>query len=225
MKLSQSTLTILNNYATINSNIVFNSGNTVKTMSEAKNILSSAQIEEEFPFEIGVYDLSEFLSVLAMFDDPNIECKDSNFVITSEDNLQKIEYYYSDKSVLTSPSKDINMPDPEVSVTLTDETLKQIKRSASILGHNEVAIRGDNGVISVLAVDGKDHNKNNYSIVIDQDNPCKDKFNFVISVSNLKLLNGDYDVALSSKLISQFTNNTVPVTYWLALEKNSKYGE
>ena len=49
MKLSNETRDVLKNFASINSNIVFNGGNEIKTMSEAKNIMSTATVAETFP--------------------------------------------------------------------------------------------------------------------------------------------------------------------------------
>ena len=49
-------------------------------------------------------------------------------------------------------------------------------------------------------------------------------FNFIINIGNLKILPGDYEVELSSKLITQFKNKEVNVTYWIALEKTSTFG-
>ena len=35
---------------------------------------------------------------------------------------------------------------------------------------------------------------------------------------------GDYDVEISSKLITQFKHKEIPLKYWIALEKTSTYG-
>ena len=61
MKLSEQTIEILSNFSGINPNMVFKEGNTLSTISEAKNILASATIEERIPREFGLYDLGEFL--------------------------------------------------------------------------------------------------------------------------------------------------------------------
>ena len=50
-----------------------------------------------------------------------------------------------------------------------------------------------------------------------------DQFNFIISIPNLKLLSGEYDVEISAKLISHFINKTTGAEYWIALEKSSTY--
>ena len=54
MELSENTIGILKNFASINSNIVIKPGNNISTISEAKNILASVDLPEEFPQEIGV---------------------------------------------------------------------------------------------------------------------------------------------------------------------------
>ena len=49
----------------------------------------------------------------------------------------------------------------------------------------------------------------------------KYKMNF--KMENLKLLNGDYNVFVSSKNISQFKHTESDLEYFIALEPDSKY--
>lgn len=65
MKLSSETLAILKNFATINPGIVFKEGNTLSTMSQQKNILADAIVNETFNYTFGIYDLNNFLSVIS----------------------------------------------------------------------------------------------------------------------------------------------------------------
>jgi hypothetical protein len=37
----------------------------------------------------------------------------------------------------------------------------------------------------------------------------------------MKMLDGDYDVSVSSKKISHFKHKTKPIEYWIALESDS----
>ena len=78
MKLSSQTINVLKNYASINQGIVFKKGNVVSTMSAQKNILSEATIPDEFPQGFGVYDLNNFLSVISLNKDPEIEFDEKN---------------------------------------------------------------------------------------------------------------------------------------------------
>ena len=102
--------------------------------------------------------------------------------------------------------------------------MSRIKRAAAALGHDEVSITPGDGVLTLSVVDSKNATSNTFSIDIAGDYPAE-AFNFVISISNLKIIPGDYHVAISSKLISEFSNNELGVSYWIALEKSSTYGE
>ena len=66
MKLSDATVGVLKNFANINQNILIEEGKQIRTMSTMKNILASAGVVEEFPKNVGIYDLNEFLGVLSM---------------------------------------------------------------------------------------------------------------------------------------------------------------
>ena len=67
MELKESTISVLKNYAGINPNIVIEAGNKIKTMTEARNVMSSATLDNDFPQRFGIYDLNEFLSCLSLY--------------------------------------------------------------------------------------------------------------------------------------------------------------
>lgn len=221
--LSDDTINVLKNFATINPNLVFTPGQKVKTISESKTILAQADITEDMPKEFGIYDLNEFLSVYNLVEQPTLTFEDKSVLINGANN-QVVRYFFSETEILTTPQKDIQMPDAELGFTLTDEILNQIRKAAAVLGHTELSLKGDNGVITASVVDTKDTTSNSFSYELDRDNACKNDFNFILSIPNLKLLPGDYFVSISSKLISNWTNNNYPIEYFIALEKNSSFG-
>lgn len=224
MELSESTLEVLKNFSSINSNLVFNEGNVIKTVSEAKNVLSTSTLDVEFPRKFGIYDLNEFLSTLSLLDTPRLKFED-NFVIVSDGSgRSRIKYHYSDTEMLTSPSKDIIMPETEVKFTLDRETLLKIKRAASVLGHTEVSVSVKDNVMALSVIDNNDNTSNAFSIDVDGTFESTN-FSFVFNISNLKMIDGDYDVGISSKLISHFVNKETGIEYWVALEKTSTYGD
>ena len=224
MQLSENTLTVLKNFASINANIVMREGNVLKTVSEAKNLLASASILEDIPKEIGVYDLNEFLGVLGLVDAPRVDWRDTHAVISDSSGRSKIKYYYSDVDMLTSPSKDINMPSVDVKFTLDNDVLNKIKRAASALRLEELAISGKNGIITLSVIDSDNATSNTFSIDVDGEFE-EENFNFILNISNLKMLPGNYEVEISQKLISHFTNVENKTQYWIALEKTSTYGD
>ena len=117
------------------------------------------------------------------------------------------------------------MPEADVSFTLDNDTLNKLKRAASTLGHEDVSITpGGGGILSLSVVDNENSTSNTYSIDIDGEYTSSD-FNFVIKISNLKILPGDYEVKLSRKLITEFKHKELNVRYWIAVEKTSRFGE
>ena len=101
--------------------------------------------------------------------------------------------------------------------------MAQIRKAAAVLGHTELTLSGNNGVITASVSDSRDATSNVFTLELDKENSCKNEFSFVISIPNLKLLPGDYFVSISSKLISNWTNSNYPVEYFIALEKNSVF--
>ena len=223
MELSKETLDVLRNYSTINPSIVINSGNVVKTMAEARNILSSATIAEEFPQTFGIYDLNEFLSVLNLVDGPRLKFEEKYVLVGDSTGRSKIKYYFSDPEMLTSPTKEISMPEPEVKFTLDQSTLNKVTKAASVLGHSEVCISVVDNTLNLSVVNPDNATSNAFSI--DVDGTYKNsEFKCYILKDNLKVIPGDYEVELSSKLISKFANKERDINYYIACEKRSTFG-
>ena len=221
MQISKDTLEVLSNFASINPNILISPGQQLKTIAEAKNIMASAEITEDFPQEFGIYDLNEFLSVLGLVDDPNLDfSEDSVKVLGSGANVR---YFYSQKEMLTTPEKEINMPDPELSFNITNTQMDSLRRASSVLAHDELLITGADGVIKAEAYDPQDKTSNVFSLTLDETNACTKAFKFIFSIPNLKLYKGDYYVNISSKLISHWTNTDYPINYFIALENGSEF--
>ena len=224
MELSDRTLNVLKNFSGINQNLIIRSGSTIRTISEARNVLGTAIVDEQFPQDFGIYDLNEFIGVLGLVDTPRLKFRDEYVTVGDSVGRSKVKYFFSAEDTLTTSQKDISMPDPDVSFVLTNDTLNKLKRAASTLGHNEVSITGKDGVLSLSVVDSQNSTSNTFSIDVDGEFKPDVNFNFIISIGNLKILPGDYEVQISSKLITQFKNKEVNVTYWIALEKSSTFG-
>lgn len=223
MELNEKTLQVLKNFATINPNIVIQGGNTIRTLSEGKNVFGKAQLEVEFPQSFGIYDLNEFLSVINLVEEPHLSFGDNHVKISDATGLSKIQYFFTDTEYLTTATKDIVMPEPEIRFTLTNETLNKIKRAAAAFGHKVVAVRPNNGSISLTVFDEGNATSNTFTVDV-EGTYDSENFDLIFNISNLKLLSGDYQVEASSKLISHFINKESGVEYWIALEKSSNYG-
>jgi hypothetical protein len=224
MELSDRTLQVLKNYATINPNIVFKKGNELMTISVARNVLSKATLDEEIPSDFGIYDLNEFLNVLGLVDSPNLELTNDYAIVSDSVGRTKIKYHFSDPDMLTVPQKEIIMPETEVNFVLDTATLSKLKRAASALGHGEISISPSGGSVRLSVVDTTDPTSNTLSIDVEGDYDEGTTFNFILNVNNLKIVNEDFEVGISSKLISNFKSQQSAIEYFIALEKTSTYG-
>lgn len=224
MELNDGTLQVLKNFSGINQNILIKEGNTLRTISEARTVLARAAVKEQFPKNFGIYDLNEFIGVLSLVDTPRLKFDDDYVTIGDSTGRSKVKYFFSAEEMLTTPQKDITMPDAEVKFVLTNDTLNKLKRAAAALGHSEVSISNNNGVLSLSVVETQNSTSNTFSMDIDGEYNQEANFKFVLNIANLKILPGDYDVEISSKLITQFSHKEQDVQYWIALEKTSTYG-
>jgi len=221
MKLNQNTIETLKNFAGINTNILIKEGNELSTISTMRNIFAKAKISDEFTKEFGIYDLNQFLSAVSSADKPELSFKDKHLEIFEEGHPKdKDNFYYSDPSVIVSPTKEVNMPEADVSFTLTEINYKKLLKKALIYQAPDLALIGIKGGDVVLKVFDKKNDTSNSSTIVVGQNATAD-YTFYFKVENMKMLDGDYDVSVSAKSISHFKNKKLPVEYWIALEPDS----
>lgn len=219
--LSTETLEVLKNFASINPNLVVKANEPLSTIAEAKNVFAKATISEPFKSDFGIYDLNEFINVVNLVGDPTLEFNDDSVLL--KNGRSKASYRFADPEILTAPTSQIKMPDAEVSVTVTEDQLTQVRKAASVLGHSVVSVVGKEGIISLCVTDNKNSSANTFDMVIDENNDCKSEFDFQFLISNIRVVSGDYKVDISSKFISRWENTTAPIEYYIALEKSSTF--
>ena len=221
MNLSSDTVSVLKNFSDINQNILVKPGNKVQTISTMKNILAEAEISEKFESEFTIYDLPEFLRSIELFEKPELRFNGgSNVQIADSNSKQSIKYFFADKSVIVSPTKNITMPDKEVTFTLKKETFAKLLKAAKTLNLPDVAVKGDGKSIKLIATDKKNKSSNEYSLIVGETDK---KFNAYFKTENFKMVTDDYDVAISKQKISHFVNRNKSIQYWIALEPDSEF--
>ena len=221
MKLSEQTVSILKNFSTINQNLVIKEGSEISTMSAMKNIVSKSEVEETFPVEFAIYDLNEFLSAMSLFTNPDLDFND-NFVVITESGSKgrNLKYWYSEPSVVTTPSREVTMPSVDVEFPMNSGILSEVQKAAAVIGAPDMVLEDD----ELRVTDKKNDTANSYSTSLDTKSDDDASYKFWFKVENLKLLPGDYDVQVSEKRISHFQNKKTPIEYWIALEPESSYG-
>ena len=220
MKLTDSTLAVLKNFAGINNSILVKKGNQLRTISVAKNILAEAEIPEDFPRDVAIYDLNQFLNGLSLHQDPNLDFTEDSH-ITIKEGRRRVKYFYADPQVIIAPpDKEINLPTQEVCFQLESTSLEKLVKAAAVYQFPELSVIGANGEITMVVRDKKNDTSNEYAVNLGE---TDSNFEFNFKMENIKIIPGSYDVVISSKLLSEFTNTQYNLKYFIALEPDSTF--
>ncbi len=217
--LSKKTLDVLKNFSTINSSIVFRKGSTVRTISNAENILAKFTGEEVFPSDFAIYDLSQFLSGISLFNDPQLEFTSGDYV-SIRGGRQSAKYYFSDPEITlkSAPEKNVNFPGADLQFNLTGEELIQLQKASAVYSLPDLTFQSEEGVntIKLILRDKENDTSNTYDLTVAG---CSTgTYSLDVKIENIRLLPGDYTVKVSKHLISEWTNTNVDLTYYIALE-------
>ena len=221
MKLSESTINVLKNFATINAGMQFKEGSVVRTINKGQNVLGKATIKESFEKDFVIYDLNRFLSLYSSLNDPEIVVNADSNNITIKSGTSKTTYGLADESMIVAPpAKELKIENAEVNFRLTKEDMSQVLKLSGILGLPNIAVIGDGTSISISALDVKNADSDDFSIKVGQTSA---NFRMIFVTENFKMIPGTYDVSISSKGISHFKHSTDSLEYWIATETGSKY--
>ena len=220
MKLSDSTLAVLKNFPGINNSILVKKGNQLRTISVAKNILAEAEIPEDFPRDVAIYDLNQFLNGLSLHQDPNLDFTEDSH-ITIKEGKRRVKYFYADPQVIIAPpDKEINLPTQEICFQLESNSLEKLVKAAAVYQLPDLSVIGKNNEIHMVVRDKKNDTSNEYSIYVGETDST---FELNFKMENIKIIPGPYDVVISSKLLSEFTNKQYNLKYFIALEPDSTF--
>ena len=221
MKLSDQTLNILKNFAGINNSILVKQGAQLRTISVAKNILAEASIDEDFPRDFAVYDLNQFLNGLSLHQDPDLDFSPDSYISIKE-GKRRVKYFYADPNVIVSPpDKEITLPSDDVHFQLDSSALEKLLKAAAVYQLPDLSAVGEAGVVKLVVRDKKNDTSNEFAVVVGETDK---EFSFNFKVENIKIIPGAYDVVVSSKLLSRFTNTQHDLKYFIALEPDSTFG-
>ena len=205
MKIEGRTLQVLKNFSTINPSIVFKPGNSLTTCTPNKTMMAKATIGEQIDSNFAIYDISKFLSVLSLFNSPELDISTNYMLIKGEG--QKVRFTFADPSLVVTPAKDIKMPDCEIKFELQDIQLSSTMKAMGVMQLPELAVVGEGGEMYLQAMDSKNPTSDDFKISLGETSL---NFRMIFRADNLKLL----PVEFKGK----------DVTYWLATEASSTFG-
>lgn len=219
MKLEGRTLQILKNFASINPSLQFKQGSFITTISPNKTMMAKAAIKEHIPHTFAIYDLSRFLGVLSLFESPTLTLEDKFLIVNG--GGRQVQYTYADPKLIVTPGdKEVKIPSVDIQFDLKSEILQSVLKAMGVLGLPEIAVTGEDGKMSVQAIDSKNPSSDKFSIDVGTTNAT---FRMIFLSENIKMLNEDYKVEISSKGIAHFKGSDVE--YWIATESSSTYKE
>lgn len=222
MKLSNETLSVLKNFASINSGIEFKQGNKISTISSTKTVLAKAVLKDEFPQDFCIYDLNQFLSVHALGKDTELDFDTNNVILKS--GRSKTKYRMTAKNMIVSPpEKELKLPSVDASFKLTSEDLAQALKNASVLQSPNLAFESDGSKIYVTVFNAKDDSAHTNTTEIGEGTGAT--FKAVFLTENFKMILDTYQVEISKAGLSSFVNERGDMQYFIAIEsKDSQFG-
>ena len=209
MKLSDKTINLLKNFSDINQSILFKKGNKLRTISVMKNILAEADVPEDFPKDFGIYDLNQFLRGVFLHNQPELDFGNDGHVVIREGKTRS-KYFFADPSVIvTPPDKELTLPNVDVEFELSTEQLDKVRKAVLAFQLPDLSVVGEAGVVKLVVHDKKNDTSNDFQVIVGE---TESEFCFNFKVENIKILPGAYKVAISSKLLSRFTNSDYDLT-------------
>jgi hypothetical protein len=214
MKLETRTMQILKNFALINPSMLFRQGAVQSTIAPQKTILARTTLSEALPKDFAIFELSRFLGMLSLFNDPDLEFDDNKAVVTQ--GRQRVDYTFADPDmVVAAPTKTPSVTDPEVQFRLTADDLKTTISALGALQSTHIIVSGDGENVTLGVGKPADPTADTFKIEVGVSNYS---FKFAFKAENMKILHGDYDVQISSKNIAHFKGSDVE--YWIMADSN-----
>ena len=122
--------------------------------------------------------------------------------------------------MLVTPSKTIELPDRYVTFQFTKEKFERLMKGANSLALPDIALKGENGTMTITASDKKNTSSNEYSVELGETDKT---FTVYFRMENFKQIEDDYDVAISQKGIAHFIGRNKQIEYWIATENDSVF--
>ena len=98
--------------------------------------------------------------------------------------------------------------------------MEKLLKAAGVYQLPDLSAVGEAGVVKLVVRDKKNDTSNEFAVIVGETDK---EFVFNFKVENIKIIPGAYDVVVSSKLLSRFTNTQHDLKYFIALEPDSTF--
>jgi hypothetical protein len=230
MKISHNTVVILQNFSQINQSLMLTPGNVISTRNGNGTVRAKATVEETFPEEVPIYDLSKFIALVSAMKTPDISFQNKKAVIKS-DTGGAADFYYAEKSLIKAPSADFPDIDVVFESMLPQQELATLTKTASIVSATMLSVTSTDDGVFLKASDPKTPGSNSYAYKLAE--PVRSSFSVHFPIENLKMIPTTYTIAvgfLTAKTgarvkVLRFTSDDETMVYLVAAEINSVMGD
>jgi hypothetical protein len=219
MKISDSSVELLKNFSDINNSLFVSKGNHIKTRSSVGNIHAEMTLEEEFPQGFGIYDLSTFIQMLTLFDEPEIDFFEKSLTISKEES--KFEFFFADEELVKEVTSKIPKYNSLFEVKLTAKDVQTIKKTAGIIKATTISFIGDGKDVYLFVGDFKTSTKNTYKKKLGE---SENVFSYHLDISTFKVIVDDYTVNVAETRFVHFASESRQLDYVLAALDRSTTG-
>ncbi|MEX0595083.1 MAG: hypothetical protein WD512_01195 [Candidatus Paceibacterota bacterium] len=219
MKLSESTIETLKNFAVITTGgVLFRPGKVQSAISTDKTTWVIANLDDDFPVEFGIWDLSQFLGLLSSLNNPSIEFEESHLIISDDDGVKSTYYYSSPEVITVPPEKEINIQDKvDFEFTLTEKVFTKLSKLAAGLQLPNLIIRNKKDKLHVTVADNSNDLSNDASIEIgDYSGPDVE---VIFKIEYIKLMPDNYNVKIVAQSFGVFENEAKTRKYFISVQK------
>ena len=219
MKISKETLAVLKNFAAINNSLAVTEPNCIFTASPGGSLHAIYDSKEKFP-KFGIYEMSEFLAIISLFDLENtdFDFQDSHVIITYERN--RVVYAYMDpdilpvNDILEDSSKDYKSVDGfDGNFSLTAQEIGNLQKASNIMKLEYIMVRmkEGKGIISLIP---EGSTPKDVSSSFDMKIKGEGKIYVKLRVENLQIVPGNYKISVINKMSMKFQHDTLPLFYF-----------
>ena len=226
MRVTKQTIDILKNFSLINPSILVEKGSELKTMSVMKTIYARSGVRERFDRRFGIYDLPRLLRLMTSNPMKDTELELGGEYLTLANDKTSLRYFYADEKTIVFPTKTLEMPPVEIEFSLYETDLDSILSITRMLSTKstpdmDLLITSDGQTIYTTVLDKRNPTSDSCRLSVGEGNG--DTYSIYFKIDSIgKLLKGSYDVSISTKGISHFSNQDIDLEYWIANEHSTE---
>lgn len=215
MKINNELVDVLDSFSKINPHILIRPGNVIRTVNPGENVLGSYTYDgDDFGQEVGLGNIREFLSVIGLIENPELEFNDQMVIIKND--ISKAVYFLTAPELVEMKNKnDIPPEESNIQFVLKNEDINKLRRASSMINAQKIIITSGNNIVNFTLVDEDNPTSNEFQLSIDA--KCEEGFEGAMFIEHLILMKGDYYVAISESGIALFMHNDISLKYWIIL--------